>query len=118
MLYAVCDSIIYSCVIYMFCLFLLLLFAQFWMSPAYGRESVAFHFTWKQIPAAYDAVPLIEEVLLPFTPRAHWGKVFSDDARYVTDNTPRFDDFKALVGKLDPEDKFGNEWTKALLAAA
>ncbi len=47
-----------------------------WLSPAYGRDSLAIHFTWKNQPDAVDALlDPIEAALAPFAPRPHWGKV-------------------------------------------
>ena|SRR3974377_71330 len=49
-----------------------------WMSPAYRRDSVAIHFTWKpEWPAVQALLPVIEKELAPFQPRPHWGKLFT-----------------------------------------
>jgi len=79
-----------------------------WLSLAYGRDSVAFHFTW--VPDAGRVAPVvtaIEDALEPFAPRPHWGKVYRLDpsARYE-----RYGDFRALRRRVDPDGKFGNEY--------
>ena len=45
-----------------------------WMSTAYGRPSVAIHFTWKpDWPAVRRVLPLVEKQLAPFAPQPHWA---------------------------------------------
>ena len=73
-----------------------------WLSTAYGRDSVAFHFTWKLDQAAVEAAVLVlEEALAPFDARPHWGKVFNDAPAY-----PRGDDFVDLMQRYDVSGKF------------
>ncbi|GAA4040323.1 FAD-binding protein [Nonomuraea soli] len=80
-----------------------------WLSPAYGRATVAVHFTWLKEPArVMEAVKLVESVLSPFEPRPHWGKIFV--ARPGID--PRF---LELAGRFDPEGKFRNDLLDELL---
>lgn len=46
-----------------------------WMSTSYGRDSVAFHFTWEQDwDALRQLLPAIEEALEPYEARPHWAK--------------------------------------------
>lgn len=80
-----------------------------WMSTAVGRDSVAFHFTWFRDQAAVEeVVKVVEAALAPFGARPHWGKVFDADAASLAKLYPRFEDFKALADRLDPEGKFRN----------
>lgn len=84
-----------------------------WLSPHFGRDSVAYHFTWVlDQPAVELAVAHLERALAPYSPRPHLGKVFIagavGDARY-----PRMDDFLALKARLDPAEKFTNDWLRA-----
>ncbi len=82
-----------------------------WMSPAYGRDSVAIHFTFRREPAAVDAALLeVERALSPFEARPHWGKRFLMQAPEIRPLYPRVDDFAALVARLDPRGAFRNEW--------
>nr|WP_202514243.1 MULTISPECIES: D-arabinono-1,4-lactone oxidase [unclassified Streptomyces] len=80
-----------------------------WLSPAHGRDSVAFHFTW--VPDAAAVAPVVEEIeaaLAPFGARPHWGKVFSTDPEVLRTLYPRYADFEALMSGYDPEGVFRN----------
>ncbi|MDA0633494.1 FAD-binding protein [Nonomuraea sp. MCN248] len=80
-----------------------------WLSPSYGRDSVAFHFTWVKDPVAVrPVIELVEDVLAPFDPRPHWGKLFV--RRPAVPGR-----FRELVRRYDPEGTFGNAFTRALL---
>ncbi len=77
-----------------------------WMSPQYGEDSVAIHFTWKPDEHAVERVlEDLEAALAPFGARPHWGKVFLAAPRYE-----RLPDFIRLVERLDPRGAFRNEW--------
>lgn len=87
-----------------------------WLSPAYGRETVAIHFTW--VPDAAAVAPVLRDVeaaLAPFAPRPHWGKIASIPPAVVADRYPRMDDFRRLVREFDPSATFRNEYADALL---
>lgn len=80
-----------------------------WLSPAYGRQSVAFHFTWKPDGAAVaDVLPLVESALAPFQPRPHWAKLFAMPPQEVRARYPHLPDFVALARRFDPGGAFGN----------
>jgi alditol oxidase len=82
-----------------------------WMSPEYGRDSVAIHFTFRREPEAVDAALVeVERALAPFQARPHWGKRFLMRAPEIGPLYPRLDEFASLVGRLDPRGAFGNEW--------
>ncbi|HEY2520929.1 MAG TPA: FAD-binding protein [Streptosporangiaceae bacterium] len=82
-----------------------------WLSMAYGRDTVAFHFTWVQDDAAVaPVVAAIEAALAPFGARPHWGKVFSTPPDVVRGLYPRYDDFVALLRRYDPDGKFRNDF--------
>lgn len=81
-----------------------------WMSPAHGRDSVAFHFTWFPDTAAVTPVLIaIEEALAPFGVRPHWGKLFTTPAERLRELYPRYDDFQALIARRDPRGVFRND---------
>ncbi len=87
-----------------------------WMSPAYRRESAAFHFTWRRDPEAVDrAVALVESALAPFEPRPHWGKVFHPEAFDVAASYDRFGDFTEVLDANDPDRCFANDWSARVL---
>ena len=80
-----------------------------WLSPAYGRDSVALHFTWiADTAAVLPVVGLVEETLAPFDPRPHWGKVFTVPRAELRERYPRAAAFRALVAELDPAGTFTN----------
>ena len=82
-----------------------------WLSMAYQRDTVGFHFTWVKDEAAVAPVVLaLEKALAPFGARPHWGKVFTSSAEAVRGVYPRYDDFVALLGRYDPDGKFRNEF--------
>lgn len=84
---------------------------RLWMSPQYWRETVGIHFTWKpQQDAVERALVELERVLAPFDARPHWGKLFLGGPQGVGPYYERFDDFVALLQRLDPEGVFGNDW--------
>ncbi|MGW7204681.1 FAD-binding protein [Streptomyces sp. NPDC054837] len=88
-----------------------------WLSPSYGRDTVALHFTWIENTAAVlPVVRRLEEVLDGFGPRPHWGKVFTTPGEVLRGRYPRLDDFKTLAGGLDPEAKFANAFVRDVLA--
>ncbi|MFC3574584.1 FAD-binding protein [Streptomyces yaanensis] len=80
-----------------------------WLSPAYGRDSVALHFTWVEDTAiVLPVVRRIEEALDAFDARPHWGKVFTVPPQVLRERYPRLGDFAALAAELDPAGKFRN----------
>ncbi|MEU2738574.1 FAD-binding protein [Streptomyces sp. NPDC007095] len=84
-----------------------------WLSPAYGRDTVALHFTWVEDTAAVlPVVRRVEEALEPFDPRPHWGKVFTTPGEVLRGRCPRLDDFRALAETMDPAGKFTNPFVR------
>ncbi|WP_229995854.1 FAD-binding protein [Arthrobacter sp. Bi26] len=84
---------------------------QLWLSPNYGRDGIGLHFTWRQDEPAVSAIlPLLEAELAPFAARPHWGKLFHGGAASIAPLYPRFADFTALAGRLDPAGKFLNSF--------
>jgi xylitol oxidase len=81
----------------------------FWMSPCYGEDCVALHFTFKpDWDAVRPVLTAIEDRLAPFAVRPHWGKLFTMPAAEVKARYPRLGDFQALCRRLDPDGKFRN----------
>ncbi|MFE9855486.1 FAD-binding protein [Streptomyces sp. NPDC005780] len=82
-----------------------------WLSPASGRDSVAFHFTW--VPDGAAVAPVlaeIEEALAPFGARPHWGKVFGTDPGVLRTLYGRYEDFERLMTRYDPAGTFRNDF--------
>ncbi|MYT73897.1 MULTISPECIES: FAD-binding protein [unclassified Streptomyces] len=87
-----------------------------WLSPAYGRDTVAFHFTWVADTArVLPVVSLVEDRLRDLDPRPHWGKVFTAEPARVAARYPRAADFRALADRLDPDGKFANAFVRHVL---
>lgn len=85
-----------------------------WMSPQYGRDTVALHFTWRPEPAAVRrALAEVERVLAPFEARPHWGKLFLAGADEIRPLYERHGDFVALLDRVDPRGAFRNDWLRA-----
>jgi xylitol oxidase len=82
-----------------------------WMSPAFRRDSVAIHFTWKpEWPQVRALLPVIEKELGAFQPRPHWGKLFTISPAQLRSTYERLPDFVELSRKYDPKGKFRNEF--------
>jgi xylitol oxidase len=85
-----------------------------WMSPQYGQDTVAIHFTWAPRQDAVErALRDVERVLAPFRARPHWGKLFLADAGVIGHLYERRNDFVALLDRLDPRGAFRNDWLEA-----
>ena len=86
-----------------------------WLSPAYGRDSVAFHFTWTDDESAVlSAVDAIEKELMPVDPRPHWGKITAMAPREAIASYERAPDFERLMSAYDPTFKFRNDFVNSL----
>ncbi len=84
-----------------------------WLSPASGRPTVAFHFTWKPDTDAVNAIlPLVERVLAPYQPRPHWGKAFTMAPPDVRAGYPRLPAFTEFARRLDPDGTFHNAFLR------
>jgi xylitol oxidase len=82
---------------------------QLWMSPSFGRESVAIHFTWKpDWEGVRQLLPRIEAALAPFEPRPHWGKLFTIPRDQLRTRYPKCPEFETLLRRHDPLGKFRN----------
>ncbi|MEU0564597.1 FAD-binding protein [Nonomuraea sp. NPDC005983] len=85
---------------------------RLWLSPSYGQDSAAFHFTWlKDTGAVLPVIRLVEERLAPYGARPHWGKLFTRTPAYE-----RLAGFAALTRRYDPAGKFTNDFLHAHLA--
>lgn len=81
-----------------------------WLSEAYGRESLAIHFTWKpDVRGVMNILPKIEAALEPFSARPHWGKLFTHSGFAFESLYPKYDSWLSYRSVLDPQRKFVNE---------
>ena len=82
-----------------------------WLSPAYGTDVLALHFTWlPDEPRVRDVLPRIEAALEPFGTRPHWGKLFTTGREELAALYPRMADFRELVRRFDPRGAFRNDF--------
>ena len=87
--------------------------SDLWLDPAYGRDSVAFHFTWRPDQAAVERLlPVIEEGLAAFAPRPHWGKVFAVPAQHLAQRYEKLADFRQMAEYFDPRGVFRNGYLR------
>lgn len=85
-----------------------------WLSPGYGRDSVAVHCTWRpEGEAVRRAIGLIEAELLPLGGRPHWGKLFALRPEAAGALYERGADFRQLMKTLDPRAAFRNDFVAA-----
>jgi alditol oxidase len=82
-----------------------------WLSPAYGRATIAFHFTWTADKSAvWPALAAIEERLMPLDLRPHWGKITTLPPHQVVTSYEHASDFHRLMDEYDPTFKFRNDF--------
>lgn len=87
-----------------------------WLSPAYRRDVLAIHFTWRNDNAGVAAVlPTIEAALAPFDARPHWGKAFTMPGETIRATLPHADDFIAAAREADPRGVFRNAYLQRTL---
>lgn len=89
---------------------------ELWLSPAYRRDSLGIHLTWRNDPdAVLRVLPVVEEALAPFSPRPHWGKWFTLPGDQVQAQYPRLADFRQLAEQADPRGRFRNDFLQRTL---
>ncbi|GAB3644926.1 FAD-binding oxidoreductase [Glycomyces tarimensis] len=90
-----------------------------WLSPAYGRDTVAFHFTWvSDYESVQPVMGLVEEALNRFDARPHWGKLFTIPIPEVRSYYPRMGEFQKLRDRVDPDEKFANDFCAEVLGGS
>ncbi|WP_413601288.1 D-arabinono-1,4-lactone oxidase [Curtobacterium sp. Curtsp57] len=88
-----------------------------WLAPSSERQSVGVHFTFRRdVDAVAAAVERIEDVLAPFDPRPHWGKVSAASPERLHEAYPHLARFAALARELDPAGRFRNPFLERVLA--
>ncbi len=89
---------------------------ELWLSPACGRDSVTFHFTWvRDTAAVLPVLAKVESRLLPLGARPHWAKLTTAPPRQILRGLPAGRGVRAAdaPGSTRPG-KFGSEFTDAL----
>jgi xylitol oxidase len=86
------------------------------MSPAYQRDVVGIHFTWKPLWTEVEPMlGLIEKLLDPFNPCPHFGKLFAMPSPRMQEVYPRLPEFAKLADAHDPNGKFWNDFLENIL---
>jgi L-gulonolactone oxidase len=85
------------------------------LSPAHGRETcyIAVHLYQRMDYRPYFHA--VEEMMMSFDGRPHWGKLHFRDAASLRATYPRWDDFIAVRNELDPEGRFRNAYLDRVL---
>ena len=82
-----------------------------WLSPFYGRDSIAFHFTWKPRP---DEVLAVLPRSRPHSRRSAPGRTGASCSRRRAEDSkrvyPKLPEFRRLRERLDSGGKFRNEF--------
>jgi L-gulonolactone oxidase len=86
-----------------------------WLSPAYGRPTayIAAH-----VPARVpyeDYFGDVEDLMVAYDGRPHWGKIHTRTADDLRISLPRFDDVVALRDRVDPHRRFANRYLRQVL---
>lgn len=86
-----------------------------WLSGAYGRDTLAIHFTWRNSPHEVAALlPEIEQALAPWGARPHWGKWHGFTAASLDAAHPRLADAREVFERHDPDGRFSNDHLERL----
>ncbi|PVE68134.1 D-arabinono-1,4-lactone oxidase [Microbacterium testaceum] len=89
---------------------------ELWLSPAYRRDVLAIHFTWRNdTDGVLSVLPHIEAALAPFDARPHWGKAYTMPGDRVRATLPRAQEFKDVVRQADPRGVFRNTYLRGVL---
>jgi L-gulonolactone oxidase len=85
------------------------------LSPSHGRETcyIAVH-----LYRGMDYEPYfraVEELMMSFGGRPHWGKLHFRDADSLRGVYPRFEDFLRVRDRLDPQGRFRNPYLDRVL---
>jgi FAD-linked oxidoreductase len=79
-----------------------------WLSPFYQRDSVSISVHQYHKQEYRELFGLAESIFRGYGGRPHWGKLHSLKAADLARLYPRFDDYRALRRRLDPEGKLLN----------
>jgi FAD/FMN-containing dehydrogenase len=86
------------------------------LSPSHGRDSAVIAVAAQPHQAFIPFLRAIDELLRPFDPRPHWGKIHFFDRERLRATLPAFDRFVAIRRRLDPDGVFLNEHLRELFA--
>lgn len=86
-----------------------------WLSTAYGRDTgyLAVRRYFREDHREYFGA--VEEIMLAYGGRPHWGTMHTRTAETLREAYPRFDDFLRVRDELDPERRFANPHLERVL---
>ncbi len=87
-----------------------------WLSYAYGQDTVTMGCVSRNAATAdsYEAFHTIERIFLKYGGRPHWAKRFKAKDQEMNKLYPKWNDFKNLRQKMDPTNKFLNNYLTKL----
>ncbi|MDA3038897.1 MAG: FAD-binding protein [Actinomycetota bacterium] len=92
---------------------------RLWLSPAFERDVVGFHFTWRSDWALVRlALAAVETALAPSELLPRWAKVTGLAAADVRGRFPGFERFLGLLDVYDPERVFPNPFFDRLVTGS
>ena len=86
------------------------------LSPYYKRDSVTVSVSGGPGIDYWNYLLDVDAILRQYGARPHWGKLHFNNAQDMPALYPRFDDFRAIRRRLDPEGRFLNDHLRNLFA--
>ncbi len=88
---------------------------DFWLSPAFGRDSIWLSMYNMDSPARWDdQLAQFDAFAKAHGGRPHWGKEASFDPGYLKAVWPKLGEFRELTRSYDPNGKFVNAWVEEI----
>ena len=86
------------------------------LSPYYKRDSVTVSVSGEPGIDYWNYLTYVDAILRQYQARPHWGKLHFNNADDMPALYPRFEDFRSLRRRLDPEGRFLNDHLRNLFA--
>ena len=86
------------------------------LSPFYRRDSVTVSVSGGPGVDYWNYLRDVDAILRQYGARPHWGKLHFNNAEDMPALYPRFEDFRAIRRRLDPEGRFLNDHLRNLFA--
>jgi FAD-linked oxidoreductase len=86
-----------------------------WLSPAHDRDTTYIAVHQFEGMAWEGYFRSVEEIMLEHGGRPHWGKRHFQTAATLAERYPRWQDFRALRARLDPDGRFRNDYLDRVL---
>ncbi|MGB3608527.1 MAG: D-arabinono-1,4-lactone oxidase [Psychroserpens sp.] len=89
-----------------------------WLSNAYGYDVVTLGCVTRNAKTAddYAAFEVVEKLFLKYGGRPHWGKRFDAGDLEFQKLYPKWNEFKLLRSRMDPTNKFMNEYLRKIFS--